>query len=292
MKALSFGEILWDVYPHEKYIGGAALNFAAHLALHGETVYMLSALGNDGLGQEAAERLKAWGIQSDFVPFLADRPTGRCQVTLDERSIPSYDLKRDTAYDCIPARSFGSEFDVLYFGTLALRGGENRASLKHVLETSEFGEVFVDLNIRPPFYSEETVRFALSQATIVKISDEELPTVLKLMGLPSEGDFRQSVQELAGRFGNLRTLILTRGGEGAYAWDCVSQKEYACEAVKTEVKSTVGAGDSFSAAFLHVYMKEKDIASSLAHASRVAAYVVSQTDAVPDYRPEMFFESL
>ena len=127
MKILSFGEILWDVYPDKKYIGGAPLNFAAHSAKQGEEVYMLSAVGQDALGTDALSQLKSWGINCKYVAALADKPTGACNVTLDVNSVPKYDLLQNVAYDYVDGNSVNEDFDVLYFGTLALRGEIGRA---------------------------------------------------------------------------------------------------------------------------------------------------------------------
>ena len=174
-KLLAFGEILWDVYPDEKYLGGASLNFAAHFVKFGHEAQMLSALGNDSYGKEAREVLLTWNLGDRYVPALDDRETGKCLVTLDENSIPSYNLLNDVAYDRISTKGIAEDFDVLYFGTLALRGDYNFKELNSLLEEKSFKEIFADVNIRPPFYSEQTVRFACEKATILKISLEELP---------------------------------------------------------------------------------------------------------------------
>ena len=285
MKILSFGEILWDVYPDKSYIGGAPLNFAAHLARHRDGVFMLSAVGKDELGRKALERLYEWGVSARYVSVMDGKPTGRCDVTLDESSVPSYNLLNDVAYDYIDSGCICEDFDVLYFGTLALRGRYNFSSLVSFLKRSCFEEVFVDINIRSPFYSEKTVRFSLENATIVKVSDEELPIVARLLGI-KETDYNGFAMRLSELYGNLKYIIITLGADGAYALDTMTGKEYFSKAKEAEVKSTVGAGDSFSAAFLHKYMDKNDISVCLEYASRVAGFVVSQYDAVPDYEAE------
>ena len=147
MKVLSFGEVLWDIYPDKKYIGGAPFNFAAHLAKHGEEIYMLSCLGKDSLGEEALLYLKEFGILTDFLSWSSVKQTGQCLVTLDENAIPSYDLKRDVAYDYIDCKNVKGDFDVLYFGTLALRSNHNLESLRKLIKSKNFKEIFVDVNI-------------------------------------------------------------------------------------------------------------------------------------------------
>ena len=116
MKALSFGEVLWDIYDDKKIIGGAPLNFAAHLVKHGNSVSLLSSVGRDAEGEAALDIMKSWGISTDHVSVLCDRSTGKCLVTLDENAVPSYNLLQDVAYDRITCKSDPDEFDALYFG--------------------------------------------------------------------------------------------------------------------------------------------------------------------------------
>lgn len=288
MKILSFGEILWDVYPDEKYLGGASLNFAAHLAKNGEEAYMLSALGQDDLGADAKKMVEKWNVSTQFVAELSQNETGKCLVTLDKNRIPSYNLLDHVAYDYIPTDAVEGDFDVLYFGTLALRGEYNRASLERLLARKQFREVFVDVNIRPPFYSKESVRFAFSKASIVKVSDEELPVVQGLLGMEKSDDYKAFAAALAKTYQNLNCVIITRGGEGAYALNCKAGSDAACPSEKVKVVSTVGAGDSFSAGFLHKYLAGAPLADCLAYATKIAGFVVSQYDAVPEYPAEGF----
>ncbi len=288
MKVLCFGEILWDVYPDEKCLGGAPLNFGAHLAKHGEDVYMLSALGRDALGDEARKQVTAWGMKDNFVSALDTFETGKCLVTLDENAVPSYNLLEDVAYDHIGCDNVPDTFDVLYFGTLALRGEYNRRALDGLLTLHTFKEVFVDVNIRAPFYSADTVRFAVNNATILKVSFEELKTVAELLDIEKCGDYGTFSTTLADNFNNLKLIIITLGADGAYAYDCVVKKAYFSVSDKVKVVSTVGAGDSFSAAFLHKYLRGFDIQDCLAYANKIACKVVSEVDAVPEYRIEDF----
>ena len=282
MKVVAFGEVLWDVYLDKRIIGGAPLNFAAHLAKHGIYVCILSALGNDEDGKDAIGLMKKWGINTDFITTLNDKITGRCQVTLDSNAVPSYNLLRDVSYDYIECNSSLSAFDVLYFGTLSLRGEKNMALLKTILADNSFDDVFVDLNIREPFSTESAVKFALDNATIVKISDEELPFVANALGMSDFEDYRAFARTLADNYEKLKCIIVTLGGKGAYAFDVTRGIECQCEAASVNVVSTVGAGDSFSAAFLSRYYSTP-LNVALRHATKIAGYVVSNYDAVPDY---------
>lgn len=287
MKILSFGEVLFDVYPDKSFIGGAPMNFAAHFAKQGGESAMLSALGKDSLGREALRQLSEWGLDTSFITY-PEKETGKCLVTLDENQIPSYNLLSDVAYDYISCDGVKGDFDAVYFGTLALRSEYNRNSLSSLLERETFGEVFVDLNIRPPFYCAESILFALEHATIVKISDEEMPTVLKEIGFEESEDCAAVSAALAENFQNLKVIIITLGSKGAFAYDCKQKKTFACNAVKVKAVSTVGAGDSFSASFLYRYLSGEGLDLCLSHAARVAAFVVSRYEAVPEYNADDF----
>lgn len=283
MKVLSFGEILWDIYPDKKHIGGAPFNFAAHLAKHSEEVYMLSCLGKDGLGEEALLRLKECNVLTDFVSQSAVKQTGRCLVTLDENAVPTYDLKQDVAYDYIDCDNLNEDFDVLYFGTLALRNKYNLDSLGKLLKNQNFKEIFVDINIRAPFYSNEVVAFCMNNATILKVSSEELPIVEDLLSIDRSVGYKEFARIIKEKYANLKIIIITLGADGAYCFDCKHDDEYSCASQKVKAYSTVGAGDSFSAAFLHQFFRKKGIRFSLEYASKIAEYVVSEYEAVPDY---------
>jgi len=234
-------------------------------------------------------QLEAWDLHTDFVAVDPQHETGKCLVTLNQQMIPSYNLLSDVAYDYIPLPQVGDEKpDVLYFGTLALRGSHNLAVVKQMVDAKLSNEVFVDINIRPPFYSEETIRFALSSATIVKISDEELPVVLKSIGMEPGEDWPGAAKAFSRKFDNLKLILITLGEKGAYVYDCRTGQEFSCPAQKVQVVSTVGAGDSFGAAFMARYLQGKNVLSCMEFASRISAFVVSETGAVPDYDPQDF----
>lgn len=285
MKVLSFGEILWDVYPDGKSLGGAPLNFAAHLARHGEDAYMLSSIGDDKLGNEALEKISAWGVHRDYIT-VSSLPTGVCIVTLDELGVPAYDLKRGVAYDDIKFSGDIGNFDVLYFGTLAQRSENNREVLKCLVKSGIFREIFVDVNIRAPYYSDESVLFSIESATILKVSLEELDEVAGITKI-SYGSYGELAKELVSRYKNIKCIIITLGGDGAYLYDDKTKLDFTCPAIDTKVVSTVGAGDSFSAAFLHKYMRGNLPVDCLKYAARIAGLVVSSAEAVPVYDVEM-----
>ena len=285
MKTLAFGEILWDIFEDGEFIGGAPLNFSAHLAKMGQNAYILSSVGDDDLGVKTIDKIKEFGVKADYISVINALETGKCLVTLDDNKIPKYNLLNNVAYDEILVENIPDDFDVLYFGTLALRNAFNRDSLNKLLGNHCFKEVFVDINIRPPFFSEETVEFAVKNATILKISDEELPIISKLLDINPTSNF---AKDLCEKFSNLKLVIITLGGKGSYCFKSENNTEYSAESISVSVASTVGAGDSFSAAFLNKYLNGCNIENCLAFASKIAAFVVSKTEAIPNYNVENF----
>ena len=282
MKVLSFGEGLWDIYPDSEHLGGAPLNFAAHFKKCGGESSIITAVGADALGKKTFDEIEKLGIITKYVTY-SEKETGKCLVTLDENLIPTYNLLDHVAYDCIKVPEFGTDFfDVLYFGTLSLRNENNRAVLKQIISENNFDEIFVDVNIRAPYYCNDTIRFALESATIIKISEEELPTV---MGLVSEStpSVKESALIIGKEFPKIKMVIITKGDKGSFVYDRINEKSYECASQQVKLVSTVGAGDSFSAAFLAKYLKTKDIEKSLDFSTKISGYVVSCKGAIPDY---------
>jgi len=283
MKMLSFGEILWDVYPSSKAIGGASLNLAAHAALLGNDAYLATAIGDDELGKEALEVARKLKINDKFIFTLSDKETGAVIVTLNEKGIPSYEIKDNVAYDFIKQPEIGRYcFDVLAFGSLALRHNDNKKTLEAILSANSFSEIYTDLNIRLPHSTKKSVNFCLSNATIVKVSDEELPTVSGWI-FSKEYSPEDFAIEIAKKYSKIKLIIITMGEKGSFAFDTAKAEFYYCDAIATKVVSTVGAGDSFGAAFLTKYFQGMDINTCLNFASKLSSYVCSKKDAVPDF---------
>lgn len=278
MKILSFGEIIWDVYENERFIGGAPLNLAAHCSKQGADSFMLSAVGNDDLGKNALEIVKNFNVKTDFVSINNEKETGKCIVTLNENGVPSYNILTDVAYDYIktPDNIKIFEFNVFCFGTLALRSEENLETVKSILKNGNIKKIYCDINIRPPFFSDNVILFALENSNVLKISDEELHYVTDACGL-------KELEDIAEKYKNLEFILLTQGEKGACVYDCKNKKAYTEKAPKVEVKSTVGAGDSFGATFICEYFKTNNIEKSLKKATEISAFVVSKKEAIPEY---------
>ena len=287
MKALAFGEVLWDVYPESQHIGGAPLNFAAHFRKCGGEAHIVTAVGYDDLGAETVKAIRKLGVGTKYL-CRTDVETGKCLVSLNERGVPAYNLLDNVAYDYMEKLDLNDEnFELLYFGTLSLRHENNIAVLREIISSNSFREIILDVNIRAPYYSKDVINFAMENATIVKISEEELPTVMQLIGKIASS-VEESAEIISANFERIKMIIITRGEKGSLVYDCVLQKLYECSAEKVNVVSTVGAGDSFTAAFSAKYLKTGNVTKALKIATKISGYVVSCEEAIPDYRLEDF----
>lgn len=262
MKILSFGEIIWDCFPDKRCLGGAPLNFAAHAAKLGAESWLYSAVENSD--EETLRAVRETGVKTDLihrVPF----PTGYTDVTLDASGSATYKIVLDVAWDNIPTSDIPNKrWDALYFGTLAQRSEVSARTLDAVYEQVEAGEVFCDLNLRHKFWSPDGIDRCLRRATLAKVNREEYDA------LP---------EQPFARYPQLKALLVTLDADGAKLLlrdgGVLFSEKPACEVV-----STVGAGDSFAAAFLVSWLNGKSPADCLAAGQALANRVVGQLGAI------------
>ena len=257
---VGIGEALWDILPEGKKIGGAPANFAYHVSQFGLESRVVSAVGDDVLGEEILMNFRKKNLQC-MVPKVAF-PTGTVQVTVDDAGIPCYDIRQNVAWDNIPfteeLRRLAGRTCAVCFGSLAQRSEVSRNTVRSFLEAMPDGDdiyrVF-DINLRQNFYTQETVRDSLDRCNILKINDEELDIVGGMFGYPGH-DAQGNCRKLLETFG-LKMLILTCGVNGSHVFtrDSVSFRA----TPKVSVADTVGAGDSFTAAFISALLKGKTV---------------------------------
>jgi len=286
MKVLSFGEILFDIIEHEYFLGGAPLNFASHLSKLGAEPYMLSRVGEDDLGNNAIQRLTKLGIRNDFVTQDQMHPTGTVTVTL-EQGHPDYVIHSDVAYDFIELDHWdelkNENFDVLYFGTLAQRGTVSAIALDRLLREKSFKHIFYDVNLRKDCYRKSTIKRSLEYSTIFKLNDEEVE-VLSPMLYGNAMQMEDFIRHLSEDY-HIETIIVTAGSEGSFILN--NSVLSFVKSYPANVKDTVGAGDSFSAAFLYTFFYTSDILLSLDRANFMGAFVASSNGAIPEYTTEI-----
>ncbi len=270
VSAVIFGEILFDVFPDGAHLGGAPLNLSVHLHRQGASVRLISAVGADELGSSALAEIERQGLSAHSIARLPSYPTGRVDITLSETKIPTYRFTSDCAYDHIPVPpDYSPSGDLFCFGTLAQRGEESRRTLFSLLEHWN-GRVFCDVNLRQNFYSPEILERSLEASDWIKLNDEELPVLAKCFGLPPKRS------ALAERF-NLEIVLETLGPKGCMVLH--RDREYFSASVPAPVVSTVGAGDSFSAAFLYHMLNGSDAQTAADAGNLLASKIVAQTGA-------------
>lgn len=295
MSVLVFGEILWDLFGDEAKIGGAPFNFGVHLCRLGEPVSLVTAVGQDSLGEKALERMKTEGMDTALVG-LSPLPTGYCRVTLDNGA-PRYDLKRPVAYDDIHLSPENLTVirkrrpRALYFGSLSQRAETSRHALRQLLSLSCYEEIFCDINIRPPFYSPEVLEACLKSCTILKISREEAK-ILSDSGLlvPFIKDYsgpEALCQTLAHRYSQLKLVLVTLDKDGAMAYDAQLGRVLYSQKPQSRLISAVGAGDSFAACFLFHYLRAASLEICLENSVRLSDYVVTRLEATPELPEEL-----
>ncbi|ADK80721.1 carbohydrate kinase family protein [Sediminispirochaeta smaragdinae] len=283
--ALAFGEILWDIIDNEPHIGGAPFNLAAHMAALGGEVSIASAVGKDRLGSAALEEVKHLGIDNSFINIHPQLATGTVPVSLDAQGKPEYEIVENVAWDAITLSDAALEaiskrnWDLFVFGTLAQRSKENRQVLRELVDHSNAGERFFDVNLRLSYYSAKILHDSLMLTTILKLNDEEVPIVSDALFSRTmrEEEFCKAIFDTF----PVRMICITKGKDGSTLFD--GKMRYDEPIVDIPVVDTVGAGDSFSAAFLTAYLKGLTKAKALRFASRLSSFVAGSSGAVPAY---------
>jgi len=285
---VGMGEALWDVLPEGKKLGGAPANFAYHMSQFGYDSVVVSAVGNDKLGNEILDNLDAKQLQYNIekVPY----PTGVVQVTLDDAGVPCYEIKENVAWDNIPftpaLEELAHHTQAVCFGSLAQRSVASRQTINRFLDAMpQKGEQYkiFDINLRQGFYTKEILDHSFSRCNILKINDEELITISRLFGFPGI-DLQDKCWILLAKY-NLKMLILTCGINGSYVF--TPGEVSFVETPKVEVADTVGAGDSFTAAFIAAILAGKSVSRAHKLAVDVSAFICTQNGAMPLLPQEM-----
>ena len=274
------GEVLWDVLPEGKKLGGAPANFAYHVSQFGFESRIVSAIGPDMLGEELLSGLGDKGLDCmiEAVPY----PTGTVQVELDGNGIPRYDIRQDVAWDNIPftpgLEALAKTTGAVCFGSLAQRSPVSMDTINRFIDSMPEGSLRIfDINLRQNFYTKDIVCNSMRKCNILKINDEELETVSRMFELP-DGTQQSRAKVLLSMFG-LKVLILTCGATGSHVF---TADEYSyLETPEVNVVDTVGAGDSFTAAFVSGLLKGLDIRQAHRLAVETSAFVCTQKGAMP-----------
>lgn len=289
-KALTYGEVLWDLIDGRSYIGGAPFNLAAHLAQLGTEAYLYSKIGDDPLGSRAREEIAARGVQARYVTVDARYATGTASVTLDEAGVASYAFPDGAGYQHIEADEAAlsaiqaERFDLFCFGSMVQMAEESRCTLFRILERCPFPDVFFDVNIRRGFCPREMVAHSLRYATMLKLNEAEARRFGALLFNGAEEE--QTVRSLFAQYGRLRCVLVTKGPRGCTAYSRTDKREIN-ECISDAV-DTVGAGDAFSAGFINRLLEGWDLFRSARYGGILSDFVAASSGAVPVYTPALW----
>lgn len=279
-KIAGIGEVLWDLLPGGKMLGGAPANFCYHAGRLGAETALISAIGHDENGLEIIELLNNKGLR--YYLNHPNYPTGTVSVSLKD-GIPDYTIHRDVAWDHIKPASEAFDWltgaDALCFGSLAQRSVVSALAIHQALEMlpADALKVF-DVNLRQNFFDKQLLHQSFLKANVVKLNDEELEIVGHLYDL--QGDIEEKCHQLINRY-QLRLVALTLGSKGS--WLITTEKHSFMPVPKVKVADTIGAGDSFTAVLVTGLLRQKDLEQIHAEATEYAAKVCMHQGAMPEF---------
>ena len=281
---LVIGEVLFDVFPDYRRIGGAPFNFAFHLHRLGEAVRFVSRIGFDDPGREVLAFVERWGLSAGGLQLDPGHPTGMVRVSLDKAAVPTFDILPDMAYDHIAINDhlqnlLATPPRLIYFGTLAQRTPQGFRTLQNLLSRRQpETRTFCDINLRPGSYNDQVIRASLRQADLLKLSSEELQVLRGILGGPA--DERVLIDRLRREF-DIAVVVLTHGAAGS-AWHSRDGSFHLAPPPLADVVDTVGAGDAHAAMTALGYLRQWSPTRTLAAANRLAAAVCTIQGALPE----------
>lgn len=300
---VGLGELLWDLFPKGKQLGGAPANFAYITALLGDTGIVASRVGDDRLGQEALWHLKSSGLDVNRIQRDLSHPTGTVKVEVDSKGQPEYHIIENVAWDFMEFSedwiSLARSTHAVCFGSLAQRNSVSRSTIRAFLSAlPSFAIGIFDVNLRQSYFSSEVVRDSLRHAKVLKLNHEEFPRFLDLLQCPLRNSVRaasapsdysdvSAARWLCKEFG-IQIVCVTRGAAGSLLVTANSQHEHPGFSVK--IADTVGAGDAFTAALVHHALRGSSLATMNTAANRMGAWVASQEGAMPPADPALLAE--
>jgi len=285
-KVAGIGEVLWDQLPQGDVLGGAPANVAYNAGQLGAESYIISAVGQDKLGDEIISRLTAKGI--NLLISRVANPTGTVNVTLDDKGVPDFVITRNVAWDYIELTSDSSnlanQLDAVCFGSLAQRNNVSHNAITKFLNLIPDNALKIfDINLRQNFYDRQLIDESLKISNILKINDDELLIVSKLFGW--KGDEEYICRKLLDKY-ELKLVAYTCGTNGSYLYSADEKSFLKTPVVK--VKDTIGAGDSFTAALMVSLLNGDTLSQCHALAVDISAFVCENDGAMPEYSKELW----
>ena len=288
MRIVSIGEVLWDIIGDKEYLGGAALNFAAHAARLGHTVFFVSAVGNDARGRRVLERMAELGLSTRYVHQIAAHPTGVVTVDLDAAGVPRFTLHHPAAYDAPEldeadlAGLLSPKPDWIYFGTLFQMSPQAKQLTYRLIDSHCGARLLYDINLRKDSYTAPLVRELMARAQVVKLNEDEASAINQMFGRASQS-LEDFCRGYAREFG-WESLCVTRGERGCAM--LVNGEYVEAAGYPLQTQDTVGAGDAFAAAFVHGLSLQWPLREIADFANRIAALVASRPGGTPPWTLE------
>lgn len=281
MVIVGLGEVLWDMLPDGKKIGGAPANFAYHMSQSDFPTYLVSAVGNDELGEQIRDTLSEAGLNV-LLPVV-EQPTGTVDVELDSEGVPQYTIRENVAWDNIPftpeVEALAKRTATVCFGTLAQRGEQSRKTIEAYLAAMpEEGVKVCDMNLRGNYYSKEVIESSMRVSDVVKVNSEELVEICRVLGVEFT-DQHLVARDFIEQY-KLEMFIVTCGTEGSFVY-CDDENASCLPTPSIEVVDTVGAGDAFTAIFVAGMLGGLEVRWAHMLAVEAAAYVCTQAGAMP-----------
>lgn len=280
-KITAIGEILFDVYPETKNLGGAPLNFLYHVHKLISRGNIISRVGFDILGNKVLNYLKSRGIETKYIQVDHLHPTGVTTVNLDNKKVPSFNIDEERAYDYIEMndeiyRLINEDTDCLYFGSLAQRSETSKSTIHNLLG----GKIkyFCDLNIRQNFFSKNTITKSLASADVLKLNLDELNLINDLL-FNEIFDIDTCVKRVMENF-DIELIAITKGAEGSTLFNNKEKDDY--RITSSAVVDTLGAGDAFAAIFCMGYLRNWDLAKMNSLANEFANQICQIRGALPE----------
>ena len=281
-QVVCFGEVLWDILPSGALPGGAPMNVAYHLKKLGTNPALITKIGLDDYGKDLVDMLHNCSLNTEYIEVDYEQPTGLVYANLNDHQEVVYDIVNPSAWDFI---EWNDEFDSLLqqaaffvYGSLTSRNKVSRETLSKMLASAR--TKVLDINLRPPHFHRSQVEFLLQQADILKMNIAELELIT---GWFSHFQSTEDRMKLMQDEFNIRTLIVTMGGEGALVNN--EGTIFRHPGYTVTVADTIGSGDAFLAGFLHQLLKGAGIEEALSFASAVGAFIATKSGACPDYDP-------
>jgi fructokinase len=285
LRIVGIGEVLWDLLLTGPQLGGAPANFAYHAHALGAEAHVIMRVGSDDQGREILRRFRDMGLQHGAVQIDERAPTGTATVALSGNGLAHFTIGDNVAWDYLVADekaiTLASSAAAICFGSLAQRSESSRSTIQKLVASSPAQALRVfDVNLRQRFYTREVIEQSLQLANVLKLNDDELPTLAAMFNLT--GSTENQMESLARTFG-LKVVALTRGANGSLLYQDLEDTRWSdCVSVPVKVVDTVGAGDSFTAALVLGLLTKMDLDEINAVANAVARYVCSQAGATPE----------